>query len=70
LISAAQLQLNNQGGRLDTQISDMQARLAVERTALQAQYTAADQAMTTLKAQSGSLASMSSQTPNSLVTNG
>ena len=34
-VSAAQVQLTAQGNRLDTQISDMQARLAVQRTALQ-----------------------------------
>jgi len=67
LISEAQLQLNAQGTRLDTQIADMQARLVVQRAALQAEYTAADLAMTSLKAQSGSLASMSSsQSSNSL----
>lgn len=58
LISAAQIQLNAQGARLDTQISEMQARLAVQRAALQAEYTAADQAMSSLKSQSGTLASM------------
>ena len=60
LISTAQLQLNAQGQRLSTQIFDLQARLAIQRTTLQAEYAAADQAMTTLKAQSGSLGSMGS----------
>jgi flagellar hook-associated protein 2 len=67
LISAAQLHLKEQGARLDTQISDMLYRLALQRVALQAEYTAADIAMTSLKAQSGTLASMgSSQSSNSL----
>jgi flagellar hook-associated protein 2 len=71
LISGAQLQLTSQGTRLDTQIADMQARLAVERAALQQEYTAADQAMTDLKSQSGNLSSLgSSQSANPLITNG
>jgi len=70
-ISTVQLQLNAQGSRLDRQISDMQARLAVQRAALQAEYTAADQAMSTLKAQSGTLSALaSSQSANSLSING
>jgi hypothetical protein len=49
----------------------MQARLAVERAALQQEYTAADQAMTDLKSQSGNLSSLgSSQSANPLITNG
>ena len=54
-VAAAQTQLTAQGTRLDTQIADMQARLAVQRAALQQQFTAADQAMTQLKSQSGTL---------------
>jgi len=65
-VSAAQVQLNAEGSRLDTQISDMTARLAIQRTTLQAQYTAADAAMTQLKSQSGTLASAST---SGLVTN-
>lgn len=70
-ISAAQTQLLAQEARLNAQISNMQDRLAVQRAALQAEYTAADQAMATLKAQSASLSgTSSSQSSNSLVTNG
>jgi len=58
-VASAQSQLTAQGSRLDTQIGDMQGRLAVQRAALQQQYIAADQAMTQLKSQSGTLSSMS-----------
>jgi flagellar hook-associated protein 2 len=64
-VSSAQSLLTAQGARLDNQIADMQARLAVQRTTLQQQYTAADEAMSQLKSQSGSLSSSSSN----LVTN-
>jgi flagellar hook-associated protein 2 len=65
-VSAAQVQLTAEGSRLDSQISDMQSRLAIQRKTLQAQYTAADAAMTQLKSQSGTLASTST---SGLVTN-
>ena len=68
LISSAQIQLTAQTTRLARQISEMQDRLAVQRAALQLEYTAADQAMTTLKAQSGILSSVSSS-QSSFVTN-
>lgn len=58
-VSSAQTLLQTQSARLDTLIFDMQARLAVQRAALQREYTAADQAMTQLKSQSGSLSSLS-----------
>jgi flagellar capping protein FliD len=70
-ISAAQTRLLAQESRLNNQIRDMQDRLAVQRAQLQAEYMAADQAMTTLRAQSASLsASSSNQSANSLMTNG
>jgi flagellar hook-associated protein 2 len=64
-VSSAQNLLTAQGARLDTQIADMQARLAVQRATLQQQYTAADEAMTQLKSQSGTLSNSSA----GLVTN-
>ena len=45
--------------QVDKQIADMQDRLAVQRISLQQEFTAADQAMTQLKSQSGTLSSMS-----------
>jgi flagellar hook-associated protein 2 len=63
-VSSAQSLLTAQGARLDTQIADMQARLAVQRTTLQQEYTAADEAMTQLKSQSGTLSNSSSLTTN------
>ena len=63
-VSAAQTQLTAQNRRLDSQIADMQARLAVQRKALQAQYTAADQAMTQLKSQSGTLSNIAATQSN------
>jgi flagellar hook-associated protein 2 len=59
-VASAQSQLSAQGTRLDTQISEMNLRLAAQRTTLQQQYTAADQAMTQLKSQSGTLSGMTS----------
>jgi flagellar hook-associated protein 2 len=58
-VSSAQSLLTSQSARLNTLISDMQDRLAVQRATLQREYTAADQAMTQLKAQSGTLSSIS-----------
>jgi flagellar hook-associated protein 2 len=57
LISGARKTLTDQALRLTEQIGRMQDRLAVRRAALQREFTAADQAMTQLKNQSGSLAS-------------
>lgn len=58
-VSSAQTLLKTQSSRLDTLIFDMQDRLALQRAALQREYAAADQAMTQLKSQSGTLSSLS-----------
>jgi len=58
-VASAQTLLKTQSARLDTLIFDMQSRLAVQRAALQREYAAADQAMTQLKSQSGTLSSLS-----------
>lgn len=57
LLSTDQQQLTSQVSRLADQISAMQDRLAVQRAVLQREFAAADAAMSTLKSQSGSLAS-------------
>jgi flagellar hook-associated protein 2 len=57
-LSGARQQLTSQVSRLTEQVSDMQARLAVRRASLQQEFIAADQAMSRLKAQSGTLASI------------
>ena len=57
-LSGARQQLTSQVSRLTEQVSDMQARLAVRRASLQQEFIAADQAMSRLKAQSGTLASL------------
>ena len=59
-LAGAQNQLRDEISRLGSRIDDMLARLAVRRAALQREYIAADQAMSALKAQSGSLASFGS----------
>ena len=71
-VPSAQSQLQDQYKRLSAQISDMTDRLAVQRASLQQEYTAADLAMTRLRAQSGTLASFgsSSGSGTSLLTNG
>ncbi len=48
--------LTDQASRLTDSIAKMQDRLATRRAALQREFTAADQAMSQLKSQSGSLA--------------
>ena len=58
LLSGARQQITAQVSRLTGQVSDMQARLAVRRASLQQEFIAADQAMSRLKAQSGTLASI------------
>ena len=69
-VASAQTQIQSQTTRLDSQISDMQARLAVRKAALQQEFIAADQAMSDLKAQSGNLTSFqSSSTSSGLFTN-
>lgn len=57
LLPGARKQLTDQASRLSDSIFAMQARLAVRRAALQREFIAADQAMSQLKSQSGSLAS-------------
>ncbi len=54
-VKSAQDQINEQITRLVTQVETMQQRLALRRAALQTEFTAADIAMTRLRAQSGSL---------------
>lgn len=54
-VQSAQTQINNQITRLGAQVETMQNRLALRRAALQVEFTAADAAMSRLKAQSGSL---------------
>lgn len=56
-IPSATNQLTDELTRVGTSIASMQARLAIRRTALQQQFTAADVAMAQLKSQSSSLAS-------------
>jgi flagellar hook-associated protein 2 len=56
LFDSETTQLTNQMNRLNDQISAMTDRLTQQRNAMQAEFTAADTAMTNLKNQSGSLA--------------
>jgi flagellar hook-associated protein 2 len=58
LISSVKDRLNKQIASMDNQILAMQSRLALQRDALQRQFTEADAAMSRLKNQSGSLASL------------
>lgn len=60
LISSAKTRLTQQSSQLDTQIAAMQDRLAVQRAALQAEFTAADNAMKQLNNQSNALANLGS----------
>ncbi|HQZ37902.1 MAG TPA: flagellar filament capping protein FliD [Vicinamibacterales bacterium] len=55
LVSSAKTQLTSRMTRLDDQMARMQERLAARRLALQREFTAADEAMSLLKTQSGSL---------------
>lgn len=59
-LSDARTQLTDRVSRLDDQVARMQDRLAVRRAALQREFIAADEAMSLLKSQSGSLASFQS----------
>lgn len=61
LLPGAKRQLTDQATRLTEQIANMQERLALRRAALQREFIAADQAMSQLKGQSGSLASFGAQ---------
>lgn len=58
LISSVKDRLNRQITTMDNQILSMQSRLALQRDALQRQFTEADAAMSRLKNQSGTLASL------------
>ena len=60
VISGAKERLNRQIASMDTQISSMQVRLALQRSALQREFAEADAAMAKLNGQSGSLASFGS----------
>jgi flagellar hook-associated protein 2 len=60
LISSAKARVNSQIASMDTQILSMQSRLALQRDALQRQFTEADAAMSRLKSQSSSLQSIGS----------
>ena len=57
ILKGVQEQLTTQISRLSGQIINMQDRLAIRRTALQQEFTAADAAMSRLKNQSGALSS-------------
>src|SRR6185503_4815894 len=59
-ISGARERMSKQVAALDGQISNMQARLAIQRTALQKEFIAADAAMSQLKSQSNGLSSFGS----------
>ncbi|MEZ5290605.1 MAG: flagellar filament capping protein FliD [Vicinamibacterales bacterium] len=61
LLPGAKKQLTDQASRLSDSIASMQERLAIRRAALQKEFIAADQAMSLLKAQSGSLANFGAQ---------
>jgi flagellar hook-associated protein 2 len=57
-IDTVQKGLQQQSSNMGQQIADMQARLAIQKQALQAQFTAADQAISALNAQTSSLSSL------------
>jgi flagellar hook-associated protein 2 len=56
----ARLRLSNEIARVGRQMDDMSARLAVRRAALQAEFTAADEAMARLNSQKSSLSNITS----------
>jgi flagellar hook-associated protein 2 len=60
LFSGAKERLNRQIASMDAQIISMQSRLALQRAALQREFSEADAAMSRLNSQSGSLASLAS----------
>jgi flagellar hook-associated protein 2 len=60
LVPGARTKISQELSRLGQRMDDLTARLAIRRLALQQQFTAADQAMTRLKAQQGSLSSFTS----------
>lgn len=57
ILKGVQEQLTSQISRLGSQITNLQDRLAIRRSALQQEFTAADMAMSRLNSQSGSLSS-------------
>ena len=57
LVPGARTRLTEELSRLERRMDEMQARLAVRRAALQREFMAADEAMSRLNGQSGSLAS-------------
>lgn len=58
LIAANRTQISDQIRSLDSQLLDMQGRLAVQRAALQKEFLAAEVAMSRLQSQSGSLSGL------------
>jgi flagellar hook-associated protein 2 len=59
-IPSVKTRLNAQISAMDDQIADMQARLALQRSALQQEFTEADTAMSRLNSQSNSIANIGS----------
>jgi flagellar hook-associated protein 2 len=57
-VSSARTRLTDEVSRLDSRIADMEARLLLRRQALQKQFVAADEAMTRLNSQSGTLSNI------------
>jgi flagellar hook-associated protein 2 len=66
IISSVKDRLNQQIASMTDQISSMQARLAVQRSSLQLEFTQADAAMSQLKNQSGSLANLGTSLTSSV----
>lgn len=65
LISLAQQALTKEATQLGSQITAMQNRLNIEKATLQAEFTAADTAISTLQSQSTSLSSLSGASSSS-----
>jgi flagellar capping protein FliD len=61
LVPNAQQRLDDASSRLADRIDDMNAQLALKRTALQKEMIAADNAIASLNAQGNSLSSLGSQ---------
>jgi flagellar hook-associated protein 2 len=64
LVPGARTRLTQELSRLERRMDEMQARLAVRRAALQREFMAADEAMSRLNGQSGSLASFGQSLTN------
>jgi flagellar hook-associated protein 2 len=60
-IAGARERVNDEMGRLDGRIADLQERLALRRATLQREFIAADALMSRLTSQSGSLAAIGNQ---------